>query len=93
MSSDQTRFGVPKAFINRRRKGAESPIAEVEGDDWLKAALCGPCAAASRRIAAAARERQESTKWKGPGHSNCLAGRIARRDAAMKDLTAKPSLR
>ena len=59
-SSDQTRFGVPKAFINRRRKGAESPIEDVEGDDWLKATLCGPCAAASRRIAAAVVSRASS---------------------------------
>jgi hypothetical protein len=46
-------LGVPKAFMRRRISGPESPIAVVEGDDWLNAKASGPCCAAMRRIAAA----------------------------------------
>jgi hypothetical protein len=46
-------FGVPKAFISLRTNGAESAMAVVEEDDWLKATASGPYCAAVRRIAAA----------------------------------------
>ena len=36
-------LGVPNAFISRRMKPFESPIAVVEGEDRLNATACGPC--------------------------------------------------
>jgi hypothetical protein len=86
MSSEQTRFGVPNAFINRRRKGAESPIAEVEGEDWLKATLHGPCASASRRIAAAVVSRASSQEISTQPGSASLFGRVRRKGRVSRSL-------
>jgi hypothetical protein len=86
MSSDQTRFGVPKAFTSRRTKGAESPIAVVEGEDWLKATLDGPCAAASRRIAAAVVSRASSHEISTqPGFASPF-GRVRRKGRVSRSL-------
>ena len=69
---------MPKAFISRRRKGAESPIAVVDGEDWLKATLRGPCAAASRRIAAAVVSRASSQEISTQPGSASPFGRVRR---------------
>jgi hypothetical protein len=86
MSSAQTRFGVPKAFINRCRKGAESPIAVVEGDDWLNATLCGPCVAASRFIAAAVASSASSHEISIQPGSASPFGRVRRKGRVSRSL-------
>src|SRR5271169_5011366 len=86
MSSDQTKFGVPKAFINRRRNGADSPIAVVEGEDWLKATLDGPCAPASRRIAAAVVSRATSQETSTQPGSASPFGRVRRKGQVSRSL-------
>ena len=70
---------MPKACISRRTNGAESAIAVVEGEDWLKATLCGPCAAASRRIAAAVASRASSQEISTQPGSASPFGRVRRK--------------
>ena len=77
---------MPKAFISRRMKGAESPIAVVEGEDWLNATLCGPCAAASRRIAAAVASRASSQEISTQPGSASPFGRVRRKGRVSRSL-------
>ena len=69
-------FGVPKAFISRRMKPAESAIAVVEGEDRLKATACGPCRSAIRRIAAAVRSSASSQPIRCQPGSGSPFGRV-----------------
>ena len=86
MSSAETRFGVPKAFINRFRKGADSPMAVVEGDDWLNATLCGPCVVASRLSAAAVSSSASSHEISTQPGSALPFGRVRRKGRVTRSL-------
>ena len=71
-------FGVPKAFISRRMKPAESAIAVVEGEERLKATASGPCCSAIRRMAAAVRSSASSQLIRSQPGSGSPFGRVRR---------------
>ena len=67
-------------------KGAESPIAVVDGEDWLNATLCGPCVAARLRIDAAIASRASSQEiFTQPG-SDSPFGRARRKGVVSRFL-------
>ena len=68
------------------QKGRDSPIAVVEGEDWLNATLCGPCAAASRRIAAAVASSASSQEISVQPGSASPFGRVRRKGWVSRSL-------
>ncbi len=78
MSRLDTAFGVPNAFISRRMNGMASPIAVVDGEDWLKLTASGPCRCAIRRIAAAVRSSASSQEMRSQPGSGSPFGRVRR---------------
>ncbi len=67
-------------------KGAESPIAVVDGEDWLNATLSGPCVAASLRIAAAIASRASSQEISTQPGSESPFGRVRRKGVVNRAL-------
>ena len=79
-------FGVPNACISRRTKTRESPMAVVDGEDWLKATACGPSRSAMRRMAAAVSSSAASQEISSQPGSGSPFGRVRRNGRVSRSL-------